>query len=71
MTEEVEQILCMFSELARGHFKAGGGGEPWSSTITDFQGMKQTFFKGGKRPSRAPCHPLNESLHTGLDPGAI
>ena len=31
----------------------GGGGNP--STVTDFQGMQQTSFKGG----------LNESLHRG------
>ena len=51
MTEEVEQILCMLRGVE------GGGGNP--STVTDFQGMQQTSFKGA----------LKESLHTGLNPG--
>ena len=48
MTEEVEQILCMFENLHGGILRGEGerGEIHWSSTITDLKGRKQTSFKG-------------------------
>ena len=66
MTGEVEQILCMFENLQGGILMGGQRGKiHWSALLPIFkEGSKH--LSRGKWPSRAL---LNESLHTGLDPG--